>query len=463
MTNSEIAERGAATHPRQSTLPVEQAVPPEPRSFAQPFSRVLRRIAAQTTRQETLSLVDQVVASATSFLTTLIVGRIAGPHELGLYALGFSLVTLCFAVENSLVGVPYTVYAHRSHKVSQADYAGAVLIQVVLLSLLASLFMLGGTVAVSTSAGLPGLLPVLCVLAATVPFCLLREFARQAGFIHLRAAAVLVLDLSAAAIQLSGLVLLVKLHRLTAVSATVLMGLSAAIVSTTWLLLMRKGFRFRFACFFPAIKMNWAVGGWMFAGGLVSHFTSQSMILWILAFSVDETATGIFAAASQIIRITNPLVLGIGQVLGPKIAHAFNRNGLPAARRVVWSMTRLFALTMGGFCVATFLGGGVAVEMLFGSKYAGYEQVVTLMAAAALFSALALPPSGVLTVLERADVIFMASLIQGAVTLGLAVVLLKPWGPVGVACGLVAGQLAAFSVDWIAYFLLAHRAKVAHG
>ena len=84
------------------------------------------------------------------------------------------------------------------------------------------------------------------------------------------------------------------------------------------------------------------------------------------------------------------------------------------------------------------------------------------MAVATLFSSMALAPAGGLAVLERAHVLFAASVLQGVVTLVVAVALLAAWGPFGVACGLVAGQLAGFLVDAISFFRLARRAEVAH-
>jgi O-antigen/teichoic acid export membrane protein len=460
MTDAETAICERTGVPCGATAPAQQVSTPETRSPPGWLARSVRRFAMEARRQETLSLIDQVISSAGSFLTTLIVGRFAGPDELGTYALGFSLVMLCYSVHQSLVGVPYTVFANRMHGVARAEYAGAVLAQVGLLSVVAAAAMLAGMVAVAMGVGPPRLMPVLGVLAATIPFWLLREFARRVGFAHLRAATVLILDVSAVAIQVSGLVLLHARGALSAVSATLTTGLACALVAATGLVLARKDFLLRADRLLPTLRKNWAVGGWIFAGGLVSDFTSQSMLLWILAFTVSETATGVFAAASQIIRVCNPLILGIGQVLGPKLSNAFSQGGVPAARRVVWSMTRLFALTMGAFCVATFFGGGMAVQLLFGGRYVGYEQVITLMAVGALFSSLTLAPAGGLAILEHAEVLFVASLLQGAATLTVAIALLASWGIFGVACGLVAGQLVAFLVEWVSFFRFARRAEV---
>src|SRR5262245_60421060 len=44
----------------------------------------------------TLALLDQAVVSGASFLTTVVVGRSTSPSELGVYALGMSLLTSLF-------------------------------------------------------------------------------------------------------------------------------------------------------------------------------------------------------------------------------------------------------------------------------------------------------------------------------------------------------------------------------
>src|SRR5690349_5149908 len=60
-----------------------------------------------------LALADQAVVSGTSFLTTAMIARWAPPDELGMYALGISLVVSWVAVQDTLVLLPYTIHRHR--------------------------------------------------------------------------------------------------------------------------------------------------------------------------------------------------------------------------------------------------------------------------------------------------------------------------------------------------------------
>src|SRR5581483_6028917 len=53
-----------------------------------------------------LALMDQAVVSGTSFLTTVLIGRWCGASELGVYALGFSLLVSWGCVHQSLIALP---------------------------------------------------------------------------------------------------------------------------------------------------------------------------------------------------------------------------------------------------------------------------------------------------------------------------------------------------------------------
>src|SRR5262249_48136491 len=62
--------------------------------------------------KDSLAILDQCVVSCTRFLTSLIVGRACGPHELGEYQLGFTLYCLGACVQTGLISLPFTIYGN---------------------------------------------------------------------------------------------------------------------------------------------------------------------------------------------------------------------------------------------------------------------------------------------------------------------------------------------------------------
>ena len=157
-----------------------------------------------------LSLLDQAVVSGTSFITTLLIGRICGAEELGIYSLAFTLIVLGTNLQTAVFSMPYTIYGNQLSGNARYEYAGSVLMHCLILMAVSSISLALAAI------GLTVLRPegqhslVIWILVGAMPLLLLREFVRRFAFAHLRIRVVLALDSIAAAIQLAGLWLLVK-------------------------------------------------------------------------------------------------------------------------------------------------------------------------------------------------------------------------------------------------------------
>ena len=77
---------------------------------------------------------DQAVVSLASFLTTVIVGRICGREELGIYVLGTTTFWLLAGIPNALAWTPYTSRAARMSPRRRARYNGSVTIHMAILT-----------------------------------------------------------------------------------------------------------------------------------------------------------------------------------------------------------------------------------------------------------------------------------------------------------------------------------------
>jgi O-antigen/teichoic acid export membrane protein len=104
---------------------------------------------------------------------------------------------------------------------------------------------------------------------------------------------------------------------------------------------------------------------------------------------------------------------------------------------------------MGIFCVLMFLFGGWLVVFLYGNKYAGNGFIVGVLALSQLASALTFPINYGLNALERPDVGFKSYLLALGVTLTIGLWLVKSLGTIGVACGLLSGNILASAFRYI--------------
>jgi O-antigen/teichoic acid export membrane protein/tRNA A-37 threonylcarbamoyl transferase component Bud32 len=403
-----------------------------------------------------LALTDQGLVSATSFLTTVIVGRSTQPSELGLYAIGLALLASCLCIQEALISTPYAVQRHHCSG-TPAERAGTALAQTGVLAALAAVVLAVAACGLGAWSAGPDLVGLSWALAAVAPFLILREFARRFAFAHLRLGQALILDTAGAVIQLATLVWLGWIGQMSAVTACAALGGAGALTGLVWLYVARAGITVRADKIPAATKHSWGLGKWLLASQLVLT-VQASLVYWLLAWLGGMTATGIYTACMSIALFSNPLILGASNLLTPSSALAWTEGGGERLRResILASLGLGAVLTL--FCVAVALFGDVAMHFLYPSKdYAGQGQTVTVLALGMLVMSVGIPAISALTSMERPRVIFWTGLWSAAVSVVLIWWLMPKWGLVGAAYGVLAGNLVRTATRWIALLSLGAR------
>lgn len=394
-----------------------------------------------------ITLGDQGIVSATNFLTAVLVGRLAGQDELGLYYLGFQGILIFVQnTQMSLVSAAYIVYGPRFEGEAFREYTGSTLLHSLTLGLLAGMGMLLAGLyfgARGGPEGMEGLDGLLLILSATGACWLLREYARQVCFARLNAHAALTLDGFVFVAQLGGLFLLGRSGWLTAQSAYGVIAVVSGLGALTWLFSRRRIFAPRLHRAWPDFRKNWNYTRWIFAMNL-AYLGSMQVYPWLLGIFRDKEALGVLGACGTVIFLSNPFIIGMSNFLGPKCVHAFTSEGVHGMRRVVRTASLFFAVTMGAFCVIMFAGGGWILRLLFDEPaLADHRLVVGIWAVGQLAWALRAPAEYGMNALERPDVGFKALLLMLMITVTAGVWLTWQYGPLGVAIGIAAGQSVA--------------------
>ncbi len=407
--------------------------------------------ATPAVRNVVLSMFDQTIVSGTSFLTTIMIGRVCGAEELGIYSLAFTFVVLATNLQTAVFTTPYTIYATRLPRSERREYAGTVLMHcVILMAAATTLLVLAGFGWMLLGTKSP-LSPVIWMLAAAMPLLLLREFVRRFAFAHLQILSVLALDVALAVIQIGGLMILLLNGWLSAFSVYLVMGMACAIAGGVTLLLMKADFSVGLARVIPELKRSWLLGRWIVASRVTALFQTYA-VYWLLALLVSTAQTGIYSASMVVLLAANPFVIGIGNILEPRAAQAMAEGGVRELSRVVWKATLLLGGVMGLYCVLVVFAGGSIVAWLYqGSEYANQGPTVAVLALAALVNAWETGAVHGLRVLERPDLSFRGGFLSLGITLVVGILLVRPLGTLGAACAILAGDAAAATVRWIAY------------
>jgi O-antigen/teichoic acid export membrane protein len=417
-------------------------------------SRLSRDLSPEKTiHQGIISLADQAVASATNFLTGVIIGRAGSKEELGLYMLGLSLILFMTDLQTSLITTPYMVYAPRLKGKAHALYTGSTLIHQLAFCLIVLLGVLCGVFAVAHGIGSKALGPVLRALVLVIALIMLREHARRVSFARLKLKTAFIFDTCIAVGQISGLVVLAHFGVLTASRAFWVIGSVCGIAVLGWLWSDRGFYDPQISESLADLKKNWIFGKWVFASGLI-WAVSMNLYPWLLATFHGVGSAGVWAACLGVVSVGGPVMVGIQNLAGPKIAHVYAAEGHRALRRLVFKITAIVATPISLLCLVTFIWGGRLVVLMYGRQYAGNRLIVSVLALNLLVSAVAFPFSRGLFAVDRADLDFLVNFTALFIMLTLGLWLVRVFGPLGAAWGLLGANFTTSVVRAAAFLRL---------
>jgi len=406
-------------------------------------------LSGPTAHMAMLSVADQAVVSATNFLTGVIIGRACTKEEFGLYMLGFTIMLFVMTVQTSLISSPYTVYSPRLKGIDHAQYTGSTIIhQLALSAIMVLALSIAGTV-LTFGIGPENFAKVVWALVIAITFISLREYIRRISFANLRFKAALILDLCVAVIQIGFLLILVIFNILSVSRAYLVIGISCGIASAFWFILNIKAFSLVIIQAISQFWFNLSFGKWVLAGD-IALLMSKQLYPWFLAGTHGSAATGIFAACQGFVALFNPLIFGIGNLLGPKVAHTFSK-GKGKLRRMVLRTTVLLAIATSILFFLIVICGERVLVLIYGAKYTGNSTVLSLLALSFVFSTIGDPPSYGLWAMERPDINLKINLIALIVTISIGFLMVKSFGLIGVALGLISANAIAFLIRYAVF------------
>ena len=418
------------------------------RWISAPLSGRLTQLAERS--KGFLALCDQGVVSLTNFFTGLMIGRIAGKNELGLYAVCWTLVTIVTEVSAALIATPYTVFGPQMGKAERRHYLGSMLVQQVVLSLVLACLTLSGIAFASSRGASDALVNAVTIAALSIVFISLREFARRVCFAELRVVSAIFLDLAACFGQIVGLALLWYFGWLTAPAIYGLLGGLSMGIAFTWIFLNRVNVRLDRGSWIQGLRHNWNFAKWVLASGVI-WAAGTYMYPWLLTMFHGTAVTGAWAACYAVVATGNPILLGLGNYVGPKLSNVYASDGMPRMRRYTYRSSIFFAALLLPLVLVLVVFGGSIVTRIYGDDYSGNGIVVALLALNLLVTAFAFPYSRSLFVLQaaRLDALVNIVAIASLFTFGIAAV--KAHGATGAAAALVLSTLGASAIRVFAF------------
>lgn len=388
-----------------------------------------------------LSVVDQAVVSGTNFITIVIIGRMCTKHDLGIYSLAFSVLLLIRGIQYQVINAPYMIYWSRRSQSDRGVYLGSSVVHQIALTALAVVGLIGQLILLWNGVGPPGLVPVVWVLVAGIPFLLFREFLRNLALAHLRMVDAIAIDATVAAVQLGVMAALAFFELLTIPAVYATTALACGLACLGWRIGRQETLQFARKRIVSDWSGNWCFGKW----ALWSHLAGGSIpyiMPWIVAAAHGEADTGVLAAASTLVGLSNTFVIGLGNFLTPRAALAFSKEGIRSLARVLAGFAIVFAVALGAFCVLIACFGDPLAVLIYGDRYRGIGTIIMLLALTVLANSLRMTAGSGLWSMERPRANFLADIVTLLVTLSVTAACVGPFGVLGAAIGMLSGAIA---------------------
>lgn len=387
-----------------------------------------------------LVLGDQLLVSGSRFVATWMVARFCGAEQLGYYALGFSILVLIDLLLQAFVSAPFTVFCQKSVDHRLRHYTGDAILQSFLVGLIGSVvFAIIGILSQWNSS--PVLAKMMFVLAASAWICPVREFSRRFCFAKNFWGKAFAFDAIQCVSQIALMFLCLKLDQLDAINAH-LAGIAASILTVViWSIVSRASFKFGSKRYPLHFRKHFRFGRWVF----VSQTTNQlnwNVVQWILAYWLSAEATGVFSGCLTIAFLSNPFVLGVANVIYPRMAMAFAKDGEEAMQSSAIKACSGIAVVMVSFTLMLLVFGQNACDFLYNdAAFSRSSLMLASLAAAVSCLAITMPLDACLWARQRAKHSSVASA-TGFVVTSLAVLSLVRLGTTASSIGLLVGCLA---------------------
>ena len=389
-----------------------------------------------------LSILDQGLVSFANFATGVIVARACTKEEFGLYHLCFIILIVLVNCNTAIVSTPFTVYRPKLSEAAQRIYSGSTLVGQLMMCGIFSILLLLLSVGAQWLPSAEGLSPILLTLSAVCTLIFLREFVRFQCFARFQMLTVLVLDGCITLIQIGGLLFFANKGWLTPKTTFLILGVLAAPLALLWFVLHIKKFGVHLDRVGTDLRRNWKLGRFTLGHNLL-FIAGIQLYPWLLVYFYGPEENGALAAVIGIINLSNPLLIGFGNYLGPRCAHNLAEHGVGALTGLTRATTLLLALVMFAFALTLYAIGGWLVTLIYGEKYAGLEWVIAVMAWSQAAWAITVPAGAASNACERPDIPMKGLLFALLVTVTVGIVLVQRQGIMGVAMGLLFSNLAA--------------------
>ena len=257
---------------------------------------------------------------------------------------------------------------------------------------------------------------------------LLRDFIRCALLARLDVRGSVVTNLAATALQLTLLVSLYIVGRLTVQMAFESIAFTSFVGAAYMMWTHRHQMSVARERLWRDFAAAWRLGKWIVLE-LFTYMGASQVYPWLLLYYLDAQAVAVFGVCSAIAGLVTPLSRAAGSYIQPRMAHAYrSANNIDVLLRLARLSALFMAVPYGIWLVVGSLFGNHIVVLFYTNFYSGHQLLLVILLIKSFIEAVSTPLSQALEVLERTDAVTKSLGIGMVVSISLSPILILQMG-----------------------------------
>jgi len=391
-------------------------------------------------KNSVLALSDQVVVSAGSFLSGIIICRNTSEADFGVFCLAWSIISFLRVVQERMIAAPYLAYTFRPSFNRKTYRGSSISHQVFFAALISCIVMVASIIAwiLGYDSGLVWQVPS---LAFAMFFSLARDQMRAVSFTDFTFLRLLVLDFTVVATQLLGLVMLVWFDFFSLTWANLTLGFGCIGPVVVWLWLTKSQYSFELKAMVVDWYHNWNYAQWLVGSRLLGIAPMVLIPLLIVRYEGDE-GNAIYGVCCSLVGVSAMFASGFNNLFQARTVLELQRNGIRGMIIAIGESMVVVSLVL--TCLSgIFLFWGGNLLAIFGSQYTKFGFLTFLLSVSTLVVSFSAMFGYGLAALQKSRDFFWGEVSCGIVSIVSALLLLPNYGLNGAAYATILGGFAA--------------------
>jgi O-antigen/teichoic acid export membrane protein len=422
-----------------------------PRALIMPGSLLAGPLAILkkvTNGREVWAIADQALVSGTNFLTNIIVARLLGLKEFGVFALAWMAILFFNGMQLSAVVAPMTSLSPKTEPDDRPRYLGAVIVQELIFVGLSTLILSLGLHLIVVLTHQPALHELRFPLCVALLAYLLQDFIRRYLFTTKQSSRAFAADAVSYLPQLPLIYLFIRMRHIHTAGVLWLIGLTSIVgvaVGAYWF----EKISFRISAIKSATKRHWRMSRWL-APSTLLWWTSTNFSILLAPVYYGAAAAGVLRATYNFVAVCNIWLLGLDNVMPPEAARLLREGGVPSLLRYLRRASLRWGSITIAFVAVLFVAPGFWLHLAYGTKYANYGNLLRLFGVYCIVSFFVVPVRAGLTALEKTSPILVAYIVTTIFSVTSAPPLIRELGLPGIVICTILTQVVFLGILLIA-------------